>query len=99
MKTLLKLTIICHMASGHNETWQNDPSGFEMNVGLNDPGRVVKDKMVIPYELSLLENRAGRHILDLGSGNGEYTQAFIDKGATVVGLDISRKQTVTASNN
>ena len=39
--------------------------------------------------LDLLDPQPGEHILDVGCGDGTLTQAIIERGATVVGIDNS----------
>jgi ubiquinone/menaquinone biosynthesis C-methylase UbiE len=42
-----------------------------------------------PATLSLLPDVAGKRILDAGSGPGVYAEILLDRGATVVGMDLS----------
>ena len=39
--------------------------------------------------LDLLDPQPGEHILDIGCGDGSLTQALVERGATVVGIDSS----------
>ncbi|NER81829.1 MAG: methyltransferase domain-containing protein [Leptolyngbya sp. SIO1D8] len=49
--------------------------------------------------LDLLNPRPGEHILDLGCGTGQLTQAIADRGATVIGLDADPAMISTAQQN
>ena len=42
-----------------------------------------------PAMLSLLPDVAGRRVLDAGCGPGAYSQLLVNRGATVVGIDVS----------
>ncbi|MDL5361059.1 class I SAM-dependent methyltransferase [Halalkalicoccus sp. NIPERK01] len=44
-----------------------------------------------PATLSLLPNVEGTYVLDAGCGAGHLTKALSDRGATVVGLDVSHE--------
>jgi SAM-dependent methyltransferase len=43
----------------------------------------------MPATLSLLPNVGGMRVLDAGCGSGRYTEWLIDRGADVVGVDVS----------
>jgi len=43
----------------------------------------------MPATLSLLPNVGGKRVLDAGCGPGRYTEWLLDRGADVVGLDVS----------
>ena len=42
-----------------------------------------------PNTLSLLPEVAGKHVLDAGCGPGKYAEILMEKGATVIGIDLS----------
>jgi SAM-dependent methyltransferase len=42
-----------------------------------------------PATLSLLPHVAGKHVLDAGCGTGRYAEWLLDRGASVVGVDVS----------
>jgi len=44
-----------------------------------------------PATLSLLPDLQGKRILDAGCGPGAYVEIFLDRGAEVVGVDVSPK--------
>lgn len=51
-------------------------------------GKLVKDTEM-DVTLRLLQPQAGDQILDVGCGSGIFTEAFIDAGAELTGIDIS----------
>lgn len=48
-------------------------------------------KVIMPNLLRVLEPRAGVTVLDVACGQGYFSRAFAQNGATVVGCDISRE--------
>jgi ubiquinone/menaquinone biosynthesis C-methylase UbiE len=58
-------------------------------------------KAVLKYEceliLEMLRPGRGERILDVGSGTGIFTREFLDRGAEVIGLDISLAMLVYAA--
>jgi ubiquinone/menaquinone biosynthesis C-methylase UbiE len=53
----------------------------------------------VPAILNLLGDLRGRSLIDIGCGPGVYTVEFARRGATVVGLDISRKMLEKAKSS
>jgi len=47
------------------------------------------EKVILPNLLRLVDPQKGDHILDLATGQGFIARAFAEKGASVIGLDIS----------
>lgn len=51
-----------------------------------------------PAMLGLLPDVQGRKVLDAGCGPGAYAEQLVDRGATVVGCDISERMLELAAN-
>lgn len=58
-------------------------------------GRLVKDTEMT-MTLQLLKPQQGEQILDVGCGSGIFTQAFIEAGAELTGIDLSVPMIVDA---
>ena len=50
-----------------------------------------KDRMLKKVFAALPEKPAGRQVLDIGCGTGFFVRRYLDAGANVTGIDISRK--------
>jgi 2-polyprenyl-3-methyl-5-hydroxy-6-metoxy-1,4-benzoquinol methylase len=50
-----------------------------------------KDRMLKQIFACLPENLAGKEVLDIGCGTGFFVKRYLDHGANVTGVDISRK--------
>jgi ubiquinone/menaquinone biosynthesis C-methylase UbiE len=53
-------------------------------------------KVILPNLLRLVEPKKGLRILDIACGQGFFSRAFFEAGATVVGTDISKELIVKA---
>lgn len=72
-----------------NQTWQTD---------------LYQDNHSFVWQLGqgvvdLLDPQLGEHILDLGCGTGQLTQAIAERGATVIGLDADPAMIAEAQKN
>lgn len=70
------------------ELFDNWPDEYE-NWFSTPLGKLIK-KFESDLILRMLMPQAGEHIFDAGCGTGIFTSDIINKGASVIGLDISR---------
>ena len=54
-----------------------------------ESGDTYQEKVILPNLLRLLAPKKGLRVLDLACGQGYFSRAFAEKGALVVGADIS----------
>lgn len=68
--------------------WSARAAGFDASPGhgMTAPGERAAWLALLRAELGLL---AGRRVLELASGTGEFTRVLVDAGAEVTGLDLS----------
>jgi ubiquinone/menaquinone biosynthesis C-methylase UbiE len=56
-------------------------------------------KIQLPVILNLLGSLRGKSLIDIGCGPGNYSMEFAKRGATVLGVDLSKKMLDKARNN
>jgi ubiquinone/menaquinone biosynthesis C-methylase UbiE len=56
-------------------------------------------KIQLPAILNLLGDLRGKSLIDIGCGSGAYSVEFAERGANVLGVDISRKMLDKATDN
>lgn len=59
----------------------------------------LKRYLQYPGLLKLLGNVKGKRVLDIGCGNGFFSSMIAERGAKIVGFDISEKQIEFAKDN
>jgi len=75
---------------GHVADWYDD---------LLSSKDTYQEKVVLPNLLRLIEPKEGDTILDLACGQGFFSNAFAEKGATVVGVDIGKELVAKAERS
>lgn len=78
MKTKLPNTSWGGVAEWYDDLIEQSPDSFQKNV-------------LMPNLLRIVEPRKGMAILDVACGQGYFSRAFAENGATVVGCDISQE--------
>lgn len=58
---------------------------------LESGGDSFQSKVIMPNLLRVLDPKKGQNILDVACGQGYFTRAFAQNGATTVGCDISKE--------
>jgi SAM-dependent methyltransferase len=81
--------ITARLWSENAESWARDLRG-----GLD----IINDSFGLPFFVSQLPDLNGQCVLDAGCGEGRSTRAIAQKGATVIGVDISSTMLAIANN-
>jgi ubiquinone/menaquinone biosynthesis C-methylase UbiE len=58
-----------------------------------------QNKVILPNVLRLAAIKQGTKVLDLACGQGFFSRAFVDLGASVIGADLSSKLIASAKKN
>lgn len=58
---------------------------------LEKSGDTYHDKVVHPNLLRMLGDMKGKHVLDLGCGQGIFSRLLADNGANVIGVDLGKE--------
>jgi ubiquinone/menaquinone biosynthesis C-methylase UbiE len=69
-----------------NTSWGNVAEWY--TAYLNDPDN-YQAQVILPNLLRIMEITSGEKILDLACGSGFFSKSFIEKDASVMGVDIS----------
>ena len=68
-------------------SWEKSADWYDRIIG--EHGSVLYQQVVVPGALKLLAPARGEQVLDLGCGQGVFSRALAQSGATVTGLDAS----------
>ncbi len=75
-------------------SWEKSADWYDKIIG--ERGSDLYQAVVIPAALDLLRPIKGERILDLGCGQGVFSRAIAESGASVTGVDASRTLITTA---
>ena len=81
-------------AKPHGTSWEKSADWYDKIIG--ERGSDLYRAVVIPAALDLLHPKQGERILDLGCGQGVFSRALAENGASVTGVDASRTLVTTA---
>lgn len=73
--------------------WTASASAWTDAVDKGDPNRTI---LLDPVMLRLCGDVAGKRVLDLGCGEGRFSRMLADRGASCVGLDVTRELCLAA---
>ncbi len=79
-----------------NTSWDNVSSWYDEHLGDTD---TLQAKVIAPNLLRILDPKKGLHFLDLACGQGYFLKMAHEKGADVVGIDLSAKLLARAKEN
>ncbi len=78
----------------HATSWEKSADWYDRVIG--ERGSDLYRNVVIPAALGLLEPSKGERVLDIGCGQGVFSRALSEAGASVTGVDASRTLIATA---
>jgi ubiquinone/menaquinone biosynthesis C-methylase UbiE len=70
-------------------SWGKVASWYDKH--LEEGGDTYHEKVVHPNLIRMLEDVKGKHVLDLACGQGIFSRTLADKGAFILGVDISKE--------
>ncbi len=85
----MKLPLLQHTPKDPTNNWNKVARDYDKRVG--DNGDFLQKTYINPAILGMLGNVRNRNILDVACGTGYFAKILKDKGANVVGVDISEK--------
>lgn len=71
------------MKDSSTQSWEQIAEDWVAHADTND----YRNVFLIPHTFTLLNEVAGKKVLDVGCGEGRYTRMLASKGANVMGID------------
>lgn len=79
----------------NDTSWGHEAEWYDDYLADNDS---YQKQIIMPNILRIINPVRGKKILDLACGQGFFSEAMMDKGANIVGVDISRELIDIAKN-
>lgn len=76
------------MDKRHDTSWDNVADWYDGHVSTKSD---FHSDVIIPQALKLIDVRKNEKVLDVGCGQGVFSEALASRGAEVVGIDSSKK--------
>jgi ubiquinone/menaquinone biosynthesis C-methylase UbiE len=73
--------------SAAKTSWENVSQWYDTML---QSGDTYQSKVILPNILRILDPKPGKHIVELGCGQGYFSEIFAKMGASVIGLDASK---------
>ncbi len=73
--------------SDDKTSWENVSLWYDSML---KGGDTYQSKVILPNVLRIVDPKPSRHIVELGCGQGFFTETFVKLGASAIGLDASR---------
>ena len=80
-----------------NTSWGNVAGWYDELLESSEDS--YQNKVILPNLLRIVEPKKGLNILDIACGQGFFSRAFYEKGASVTGCDISKELIALAKKN
>ena len=76
-------------------SWGGEALWYDDYLSLEDS---YQKQVILPNILRIIDPKPNKKILDLACGQGFFSESMIDKGANVIGVDISKELIALANN-
>ncbi|MEI6042694.1 MAG: methyltransferase domain-containing protein [bacterium] len=83
------------VASKNNTSWGNEAEWYDNYLADSDS---YQKQIIMPNIIRIINPTVGQKVLDVACGQGLFSESMIDKGANVVGVDISNELITVAKN-
>jgi ubiquinone/menaquinone biosynthesis C-methylase UbiE len=84
-----------NVAIKNDTSWGHEAEWYDDYLADNDS---YQKQIIMPNVLRIINPTRGKRILDLACGQGFFSEAMLEKGANVIGADISRELIEIAKN-
>ncbi len=81
--------------STKNTSWDNVAHWYDTLLAGND---TYQTRVILPNLLRVMAVKKGERVLELGCGQGFFTQAFYKEGGEVTGVDLGKDLIALAKN-
>ena len=76
-----------HQNKQNDTSWEGVSFWYDQMLQSSD---TYQSKVILPNVLRLVDPKPSKHIVELGCGQGYFSEIFAKAGASVIGLDFSR---------